>query len=186
MFDQDSRLVAQIGEGGQAAEEAFITLDTKYRSIMHAILLNKYSIKDPSIREDIIQDTFISIFKNYQNFRGDSSVKTWFFSILKNNAYSYFRKETIINKTLKEISNDPMPANNHPPNSDEYDCEKRAIDAFRKQNIDHYSQLMQIVWNGLTLKQLADLEKIKYGAARQRISALRKKLKAFIEQLCSD
>lgn len=189
MCDQDKKLLTQIGEGGKVAEQAFVTLDTKYRAMMHSVLRQKYTIYDASIREDIIQDTFVSIFKKQQSFRQDSSVKTWIFSILKNKAKDYFRKQQTHKKLIQaqvEQSDQAQTDSNNPAKQNKYDCENQVIEAFRKQHPEHFSQLMQIVWNGLSLKQLATLENIEYGAARERISNLRKKLRALIELHCSN
>lgn len=186
MSDQNDSLIAQLGEGGKRAEEAFVSLDTQYRSIMHIILSKQFSIHDSSTREDIIQNTFISVFQKSESFKGNSSDKTWIISILKNKAIDYLRKkqkeESIIDNHLPDPPqtlgfDDPPPID---------DCVVQAIEAFRKENPKYYSQLMQIAWNGISLKQLATLENIKHGAARERISSYRKKLRTYINRLCEE
>jgi RNA polymerase sigma factor (sigma-70 family) len=39
---------------------------------------------DVQLSEDITQETFIQVFTNYDNFRGDSQISTWIFAIEKN------------------------------------------------------------------------------------------------------
>ena len=187
MCIQDERsLIAQLGEGGEVAEKAFRTLDKMYRSTMHAILSKQFSIYDASIREDIIQETFISIFNKHNSFRGDSSLKNWILSILKNKAINYTRKEKTARNISTALSDVQNTAFNDPPELTDFECEKQALEAFRKKYPAQFSQIMQIAWNGLTLKQLASLENINHGAARERISSYRKKLKAFIEHFCGN
>lgn len=51
-------------------------------------------VKDPSVAEDLIQDTFLSAIKAVDNFRGGSSVRTWLIGILKRKIIDYYRKST--------------------------------------------------------------------------------------------
>jgi RNA polymerase sigma-70 factor (TIGR02943 family) len=43
--------------------------------------------------KDLLQETFIAAFKNIENFKGESSEKTWLVSIVKNKIIDYYRKK---------------------------------------------------------------------------------------------
>ncbi len=43
--------------------------------------------------EDIVQETFLAAAEKIDNFRGDSSPKTWLFAILNNKISDYYRKK---------------------------------------------------------------------------------------------
>lgn len=43
--------------------------------------------------EDIVQETFLAASEKYQDFRKDSSPKTWLFAILNNKIIDYYRKK---------------------------------------------------------------------------------------------
>lgn len=47
---------------------------------------------DPVVTEDIVHDTFVSVFEKYENFRSESSLRTWIFAIAKNKSLKYFEK----------------------------------------------------------------------------------------------
>jgi len=49
-------------------------------------------IKDPSIAEDLVQETFLAALKARKNFRGRSSARTWLIAILKHKLVDYIRK----------------------------------------------------------------------------------------------
>lgn len=55
-------------------------------------------VKKQETAEDLVQDTFVSAFKSYKNFRGDSAFKTWLTSILKNKIYDHYRKTSRMQK----------------------------------------------------------------------------------------
>ncbi len=62
----------------------------------YADLLFSYAIvrvSDREIARDLVQETFVSAFQNLESFRGDSSEKTWLFSIMKNKISDHYRKK---------------------------------------------------------------------------------------------
>lgn len=44
------------------------------------------------VAEDLVQDTFLSAFQNLDKFKGNSTPKTWLFSILNNKIIDHYRK----------------------------------------------------------------------------------------------
>ena len=61
-------------------------------------------VREPTIAEDLVQETFLAALTARQRFAGDSSEKTWLTGILKHKIIDYFRK----NK--HEQSNDDIDA----------------------------------------------------------------------------
>jgi RNA polymerase sigma-70 factor (TIGR02943 family) len=59
-------------------------------------------IKDQTVAEDLVQETFLAALRGRESFKGRSAVKTWLSAILKNKIVDYFRKnsrEQLINDT---------------------------------------------------------------------------------------
>ncbi|WP_117169325.1 sigma-70 family RNA polymerase sigma factor [Paraliobacillus sediminis] len=52
-----------------------------------------YMVKDQSLAEDLIQEVYIKVLKSYDSFRGDSTEKTWLFSIARHTTMDSFRKQ---------------------------------------------------------------------------------------------
>ena len=48
---------------------------------------------DACLSEDLVSETFLSAIKSIYRFNGESSIKTWLFSIARNKWYEYIRKE---------------------------------------------------------------------------------------------
>lgn len=48
---------------------------------------------DISLSEDLVSETFLSAIKSIYRFKGESSIKTWLFSIARNKWYEHLRKE---------------------------------------------------------------------------------------------
>lgn len=48
---------------------------------------------DISLSEDLVSETFLSAITSLPNFKGNSDIKTWLFSIARHKWYEYLRKE---------------------------------------------------------------------------------------------
>lgn len=74
-------------------KESIELLYSLYSGILYKYI---FSIcKDREIAEDIVQITFVEAIKSIDGFRGNSSVKTWLFSIARFQCYKYLRKKKI-------------------------------------------------------------------------------------------
>ena len=49
-------------------------------------------VNDAEIAKDLVQDTFLAAWRNYENFKGEISEKNWLYAILKNKIIDHFRK----------------------------------------------------------------------------------------------
>lgn len=58
------------------------------------------------LAEDLVQDTFISALKALANFKGNSSERTWLFSILKNKIADHYRKASTRYEVREENTED--------------------------------------------------------------------------------
>jgi RNA polymerase sigma-70 factor (ECF subfamily) len=80
------------------------------KSIFSYILL---MIHEHQLAEDLTHETFIKAYKKYDSFKGDSSPKTWLFSIARYTTIDYVRKRKPVSY-LKELfslktDKDPLP-----------------------------------------------------------------------------
>ncbi|WP_112181212.1 sigma-70 family RNA polymerase sigma factor [Paraliobacillus zengyii] len=64
-----------------------------------------YMVKDKSLAEDLIQEVYIKVLKSYDSFRGESSEKTWLFSIARHTTMDSFRKQTRNKQRLIDFLN---------------------------------------------------------------------------------
>lgn len=64
----------------------------------------KIQLRDEYLAEDIVQDTLAAAIAKHSQFRGESGLKTWVLSILKNKIADYFRssKHTVSLESMQE------------------------------------------------------------------------------------
>ncbi|MBS4201982.1 sigma-70 family RNA polymerase sigma factor [Bacillus sp. FJAT-49732] len=76
-----------------------------YRSYYQDLLRHLYyMLRDRELAEDLVQEVYVKVYKNYETFEGKSREKTWLYAIARNVAIDYIRKQKGINEThLSEI-----------------------------------------------------------------------------------
>lgn len=75
---------------------------SNYGDYLFSIALMKTN--NTEIAEDLVQDTFLSAIKAADNFKGESSEKTWLVRILQNKIIDYYRKKDILKGTIDYLS----------------------------------------------------------------------------------
>ena len=63
---------------------------TDYSDMLYRYTLPR--VKDGEAAKDLVQETFLAAWRNYENFKGEISEKNWLFTILKNKIIDHYRK----------------------------------------------------------------------------------------------
>lgn len=88
-FNINDRLICR--QGVLFMETTFHSLYDQYHVDLYQYVY--YMVKNQHATEDIVQEVYIKVLKSYENFRGESSEKTWLFSIARHTTMDYFRKQ---------------------------------------------------------------------------------------------
>ncbi len=93
-------------EKNSIAKELFKTWVNDYTDQLYSWAYHKTSSKE--MAEDLVQDTFLSAYKNLENFKNESNPKTWLLSILNNKIIDFYRKKsrsfTQVDETNEQLS----------------------------------------------------------------------------------
>lgn len=143
--------------------------------------------------EDISQETFIQVYKNYNNFLGNSKLYTWIYTIAKNICYRYFQKTLKSSFLSFEIL---IESNSKNPESDQYEYFEK------KSYINHvkegcllgllcclpFNQRISFILNifaEITVKDIALIINKSENSIRILIHRARNSLKKFLCNNCS-
>ena len=63
----------------------------EYGDFLYRFALSR--VKDPSVAEDLVQETFLAALRTRENFKGRSAGRTWLIAILKHKIVDYIRKK---------------------------------------------------------------------------------------------
>ena len=86
--DDDQHLIELLRNGNEAA---FVSLIDRYSDTM--VRLAMIYVTAWPVAEEVVQDTWMSVFENLGHFEGRSSLKTWMFRILINCAKTRAQRE---------------------------------------------------------------------------------------------
>jgi RNA polymerase sigma-70 factor (ECF subfamily) len=76
----------------QGDETAFSTLVDRYHASM--LRVSTLYVADEAVAEDVVQETWLDVLQGLKRFEGRSSLKTWIFRILSNNAKTRGKRES--------------------------------------------------------------------------------------------
>jgi len=87
-------------------EEAFKILITQYKERLYWHIRN--IVKSHDDADDVLQNTFIKIFKNIDTFKGDSKLFSWMYRIATNESLTFINKKAkrlqITNDEARELA----------------------------------------------------------------------------------
>lgn len=103
MADEESLLLARAREGDFAAFESLVTA-SEGKTYHHLLRL----VGNAEDARDLLQETFLSAYRNLGSFKGDSAFSTWVYRIATNHALMRLRR-----KVPQEIAIDDLAIPTH-------------------------------------------------------------------------
>ena len=104
-MDNEKELLSQL-KSAQTQEKAFRELITLYKERLYWHIRKIVISHDDS--DDVLQNTFIKIYKNINNFKGDSKLFSWMYRIATNEAITHINRNAkrlqITNEALQEYA----------------------------------------------------------------------------------
>lgn len=90
-MESDEQLLRQYAEGD---ESALVALTKRYFDMIYRYAYR--FVHDTALAEDIVQDTFIKMWRSIDHFNGTMTFKPWLFRIAHNTAIDQLRKKKAI------------------------------------------------------------------------------------------
>lgn len=87
---EESQLLTKLLDN-QTKEQGFSQLVTQYKERLYWHIRNMVKSHDDA--DDVLQNTFIKVYKNLHNFKGDSKLYSWMYRIATNEAITFINKK---------------------------------------------------------------------------------------------
>ncbi len=101
MVVEEQDLVIAL-QSTQDREEAFRTLVSQYKERLYWHVRKMVLSHDDA--DDVLQNTFIKIYKNIDKFKGDSKLYTWMYRIATNESINFLKKKSKrLNSSMEEV-----------------------------------------------------------------------------------
>ena len=161
-------------------ELAFKTLVKRYKERLYWHIRKIVITHDDA--DDVLQNTFIKIFRNIDKFKGDSKLYTWMYRIATNESITFLnskaRRNQVSNETLNENALNSLVA-------DVY-FEGDEIQLKLQKAIAQLPRIQQLVFNmryfdDIKYKDMSSILETSEGALKASYHIAVKKIKAYLQ-----
>lgn len=179
MIDE-TQLVDQL-KSETHKEQAFRTLITLYKERLYWHIRN--IVKSHDDTDDVLQNTFIKIYKNIHNFKGDSKLFSWMYRIATNESITFINQNA---KKLQITSEEVQSSAINKLTSDVY-FEGDAIQLQLQKAIATLPRKQQLVFNmkyfqDLKYSEISDILETSEGALKTSYHIAVKKIETYLAQ----
>jgi RNA polymerase sigma factor (sigma-70 family) len=182
--ERDRASISKIQAGGRSLGEGITELYKAYRRAFMAYF--QRNSMDPAQAEDLLQEVFINVARRATDFRAESLVSTWLWTIARNKLIDHTRvnrPEVNLDEdgwaaVENSLAHNAMDETSH-HNLD--DCVSKAFQVFANQAPDRAEALRRLSLDGWSIEQVAEFIGRTPGATREYLSQCRKKFKSFLE-----
>ncbi len=155
----------QISDSSQNVEFDF---ERVYQQNQNYVRRCLYWMVGPEILDDLVQETFVKVWKHKKSFRKSADLKTWIYRIAINTAIDYLRKKKI----------ETVPIASYQDQGSESDTKRletsQMIDrAILKLPIKHRAVFNLFYKMELSVKEVSDTLKISEGTVKSRLHKAR-------------
>jgi RNA polymerase sigma factor (sigma-70 family) len=177
----------RVAMGGEVAEHGMAQLFQLYATRIKAFFRH-HRMSDEEAA-DLLQETFIKVYRSAEKFEGNSKVSTWIWTIARNCMLDYLRTKKS-HESLDELqeeggSLEALVNQGHEDLIHIQDCVQRGFVAFAKSFPDRAHAMRLAAFEGWDMEELAMFLSRTPTATREYISQCRKKLTPFLEH-CRD
>lgn len=140
-------------------------------------------LKDWSLAEDAVQESFIKLYKNLHTFRGDASFKTWIYKILTNTCKDVLRSAIM----KKVVLGNFFDFKNHTEKSAESTILKNEsgmelAEAVLKLPLKYREVIILYYYQSFSTKEISQLLSITESTVRVRLNRGREKLRSLMRR----
>lgn len=99
MVDSDGQLLMRAREGDLSAFEEFVrSTERRVRAVLARLLDDERDI------DEVAQDTYVQVWRNLSNFRGDAAATTWLHRIAVNAALQRLRRNLVPTSPIDDLA----------------------------------------------------------------------------------
>ena len=134
-------------------------------------------LRDASLAEDAVQETFVKVYRSLHDFRGESSEKTWLFRIGVNVCRD-MRRSRWFRYVDRRVTPDTLPMQTDPADEDHEDLSQAIVrlpDKYKEVILLHYYQNMNV-------REIAQTLGLAPSSVSNRLKKARERLRVLMER----
>jgi RNA polymerase sigma factor (sigma-70 family) len=142
--------------------------------------------RDPSDAEEVLQTVYLKIFEGKAVFRGEASLKTWLFAVIRKTAATEYRRKLLrsLRLTADVIELEHRVGYETPTASFERSEQQNHFQSALKSLPRRQREALHLVfYEDLSLREAADVMGVSIGSARQHYDRGKKRLRESLRQM---
>ena len=156
------------------------TPDPREEIVEHLQALRAFAIsltRNPTLADDLVQDTVVKVWTNFESFQPGTKMRAWLFTILRNNYYSYFRK---YGREIEDVDGVHAARLAVKPSHDGKLMLDEVLAAFDQVSVEQREVLLLVGASGFTYEEAAEMCGVSLGTIKSRMSRGRAALSAML------
>ena len=182
----EALLIADLCEGD---ETALAPLIEKYKRMVYRLAMQ--ITKNHADAEDVMQETFLKVYRSIRTFRKDAAFETWVYRIAVNEALNFVkrrerRQERTIETTAEvEFAVDmryrAARVSDPHVHAEKAELRRYVTEAVNSLSLKHRTVVILHEFEGLTHAEIASILNCSEGTVRSRLHYARKKLRTLLK-----
>lgn len=166
----DADLLAQVVGGDRAA---FDELMRRHEDRVFSVCLRV--LRDRTAALDAVQDTFLTVFRKADQFRGESAFSTWVYRVAVNTCYDHIRRS-------RRRHAEPLPEGHDPPDQsaareiDSIEMRPDLLAALAALSPEFRATVVLVDVEGLGVGEAAAILEVAEGTVKSRLHRARRQL----------
>ncbi len=192
--DEDAEIVSLCKKGDT---DAFEVLVNKYQKKMLNIAYRMIGTYDDAC--EIVQDAFVSAYRNLKHFRGEARFSTWLYTIVVNLSKNRLKQVTVRGHREELTLDNPMNPDERHLKREPVSGEPSALENIEKRETQKLVQgcinsleneFREVIVlrdiQGFSYEELSDMLKMKEGTVKSRLFRAREALKNCLKRALGD
>lgn len=176
----EQELVLQLQEE-RSRDKAFRVLVLQYQERLYWHV--RKIVKSHDDTNDVVQNSFIKIYRNIDKFKGDSKLYTWLYRIATNEALTFLKKQQ--RRTTEAIDNPDMNLANQLSSSDDIDGD--VVQQLLQKAIETLPEKQKLVFNmryfqEIPYQDISEILGTSVGALKASYHHAAKKIETFVSR----
>jgi len=170
-------LIAQCKRGERRAQAELFRL---YSKAMYNVSLRILGKREEA--EDALQESFLKMFQNIQNFEGKSSFGAWFKRIVVNHSINQLKKKKIAFEEVKDELLGEQLDENEPEEQNDYPISVNQVKDAMNELPDGFRVVFTLyLFEDYSHKEIAEELNISVSTSKSQLNRAKKRVRKFIE-----
>ena len=182
----EALLISDLCEGD---ETALAPLVEKYKRMVYRLAMQ--ITKNHADADDVMQETFIKVYRSIRTFRKDAAFETWLYRIAVNEALNFVKRRERRRESAFEASTEgeyeavtryqAQTASDPHVHAEKAELRHYVTKAVSSLSIKHRTVVILHEFEGLTHAEIASILNCSEGTVRSRLHYARKKLRTLLK-----